>query len=108
MCLDHRLLMYANENLVLWERLTFSSPMVKHLVAIIDNVPSVDNLNFILECDALGHTGLDQQGHESQMAEASMVTLEDVTSAPLLVAMVTCVPKYLYVKGVEDLEFDNI
>jgi hypothetical protein len=51
----------------------------EHLAAMVDNVPSVDNLDFIMESDALGHTVMDQQqGHESLMAVASTVTLEDV------------------------------
>jgi hypothetical protein len=38
----------------------------EHLAAMIDNVPSVDNLDFIMESDALSHTVMDQQqGHES-------------------------------------------
>lgn len=52
----------------------------EHLAAMIDNVPSVDNLDFIMESDALGHTVMDQQqGHESLMGVASTVTLEDVS-----------------------------
>jgi hypothetical protein len=51
----------------------------EHLAAMIDNVPSVDNLDFIMESDALGHTVMDQQqGHESLLAVAETVTLEDV------------------------------
>lgn len=52
----------------------------EHLAAMIDNVPSVDNLDFIMESDALSHTVMDQQqGHESLMAVAGTVTLEDVS-----------------------------
>lgn len=52
----------------------------EHLAAMIDNVPSVDNLDFIMESDALGHTVMDQQqGHESLMGVAGTVTLEDVS-----------------------------
>lgn len=52
----------------------------EHLAAMIDNVPSVDNLDFIMESDALSHTVMDQQqGHESLMAVSSTVTLEDVS-----------------------------
>ncbi|KAG0577820.1 hypothetical protein KC19_5G184500 [Ceratodon purpureus] len=95
----------------------------EHLAAMIDNVPSVDNLDFIMESDALGHTVMDQQqGHESLMAVASTVTLEDVNaagakmleyvanfgqpSAPLPAAIVACVPKTLHVEGVGDKNFD--
>lgn len=51
----------------------------EHLAAMIDNVPSVDNLDFIMESDALGHKVMDQlQGHESLVAVAGTVTLEEV------------------------------
>ena len=51
----------------------------EHLAAMIDNVSSVDNLDFIMESDALGHTVMDQrQGHESLVAVAGTVTLEEV------------------------------
>ena len=51
----------------------------EHLAAMIDNVSSVDNLEFIMESDALGHTVMDQrQGHESLFAVAGTVTLEEV------------------------------
>lgn len=51
----------------------------EHLAAMIDNVPSVDNLDFIMESEALGHTVMDQrQGHESLVAVAETVTLEEV------------------------------
>lgn len=51
----------------------------EHLAAMIDNVPSVDNLDFIMESDALGHTVMDQrQGHECLLAIAGTVTLEEV------------------------------
>lgn len=51
----------------------------EHLAAMIDNVPSVDNLDFIMESDALGHKVMDQrQGHESLLAIAGTVTLEEV------------------------------
>lgn len=46
---------------------------------MIDNVPSVDNLDFIMESDALSHTVMDQrQGHESLVAIAGTITLEEV------------------------------
>ena len=51
----------------------------EHLAAMIDNVSSVDNLDFIMESDALGHTVMDQrQGHDSLVAVAGTVTLEEV------------------------------
>lgn len=51
----------------------------EQLAAMIDNVPSVDNLDFVMESDALGHTVMDQrQGHESLVAVAGTVTLEEV------------------------------
>lgn len=51
----------------------------EHLAAMIDNVSSVDNLDFIMESDALGHTVMDQtQGHETLVAVAGTVTLEEV------------------------------
>lgn len=56
----------------------------EHLAAMIDNVSSVDNLDFIMESDALGHTVMDQrQGHESLVAVAGTVTLEEVYFFPL-------------------------
>lgn len=51
----------------------------EQLAAMIENVSSVDNLDFIMESDALGHTVMDQrQGHESLVAIAGTVTLEEV------------------------------
>lgn len=51
----------------------------EQLAAMIDNVPSVDNLDFIMEHDALNHTVMDQrQGHESLVAIAGTITLEEV------------------------------
>lgn len=51
----------------------------EQLAAMIDNVSSVDNLDFIMESDALGHTVMDQrQGHESLLEIAGTVTLEEV------------------------------
>ena len=53
----------------------------EHLATIIDNVSSVDNLDFIMETDALGHKVMDKrQGHESLLAVAGAVTLEEVIS----------------------------
>ncbi|GBG59232.1 hypothetical protein CBR_g32249 [Chara braunii] len=82
----------------------------EHLAAMIDNIPSVDNLDFIMESDALGHTVMDQQqGHACLTAVAQTVTLADVNataealmeyvadfgseSAPIPAAIVACVPK---------------
>ncbi|KAJ7982662.1 Stromal processing peptidase, chloroplastic [Quillaja saponaria] len=94
----------------------------EHLAAMIDNVSSVDNLDFIMESDALGHQVMDQtQGHESLLAVAGTVTLEEVNSigaemlefmadfgkptAPLPAAIVACVPKKVYVDGMGEMEF---
>lgn len=94
----------------------------EHLAAMIDNVPSIDNLDFIMESDALGHTVMDQQqGHESLVAVAETVTLQDVNAAgakvleyisdfgkataPLAAAIVACVPKTVHRDGVGDVEF---
>lgn len=47
----------------------------EQLAAMIDSVPSVDNLDFIMENDALGHSVMDQrQGHESLLDVAETVT----------------------------------
>ncbi|XP_034224018.1 stromal processing peptidase, chloroplastic isoform X2 [Prunus dulcis] len=94
----------------------------EHLAAMIDNVSSVDNLDFIMESDALGHTVMDQrQGHESLVAVAGTVTLEETNSigakvlefvsnfgnptAPLPAAIVACVPKKVHVEGKSETEF---
>ncbi|KAL5778469.1 hypothetical protein ACOSP7_011395 [Xanthoceras sorbifolium] len=94
----------------------------EHLAAMIDNVSSVDNLDFIMESDALGHTVMDQrQGHESLIAVAGTVTLEEVNSigakvlqfisdfgrpsAPVPAAIVACVPKKVHVDGIGETEF---
>ena len=51
----------------------------EQLATMIDSVPSVDNLDFVMESDALGHTVMDQmQAHESLVAVAETVTLEEV------------------------------
>lgn len=51
----------------------------EQLAAMIDNVSSLDNLDFVMESDALGHTIMDQmQSHESLLAVAGTVTLEEV------------------------------
>ncbi|KAL3818489.1 hypothetical protein ACJIZ3_004394 [Penstemon smallii] len=94
----------------------------EQLAAMIDNVSSVDNLDFIMESDALGHTVMDQrQGHESLVAIAGTVTLEEVNSvgaevlefvsdygkpsAPLPAAIVACVPKKVHIDGIGETEF---
>jgi hypothetical protein len=52
----------------------------EQLAAMIDNIPSIDNLDFIMESDALGHVIMDQQqGHECLSAVADSVSLEDVS-----------------------------
>lgn len=94
----------------------------EHLAAMIDNVSSVDNLDFIMESDALGHIVMDQrQGHESLVAVAGTVTLEEVNAigaevleyiadfgkatAPLPAAILACVPKKVHVDGIGETEF---
>ncbi|KAL7244549.1 hypothetical protein ACSBR2_000018 [Camellia fascicularis] len=94
----------------------------EQLAVMIDNVSSVDNLDFIMESDALGHTVMDQrQGHESLVAVAGTVTLEEVNSigakvlefvsdfgkpsAPVPAAIVACVPKKVHVDGIGETEF---
>ncbi|GJN38868.1 hypothetical protein PR202_gb27946 [Eleusine coracana subsp. coracana] len=95
----------------------------EQLAMMIDSVPSVDNLDFIMESDALGHTVMDQlQGHESLLAVAETVTLEEVNTvgaevlefisdfgkpnAPLPAAIVACVPKKVHVDGVGETAFE--
>ncbi|GLU00162.1 hypothetical protein SLE2022_175480 [Rubroshorea leprosula] len=94
----------------------------EQLAAMIDNVSSVDNLDFIMESDALGHIVMDQiQGHESLMAVAGTVTLEEVNSigaevlafisdfgkasAPVPAAIVACVPKKVHLDVIGETEF---
>ncbi|CAH9112963.1 unnamed protein product [Cuscuta epithymum] len=94
----------------------------EQLAAMIDNVSSVDNLDFVMESDALGHTVMDQrQGHESLIAIAGTVTLEEVNStgakvlefisdfgkpsAPHPAAIVACVPKKVHIDGAGEIEF---
>ncbi|KAL0464048.1 UNVERIFIED_CONTAM: Stromal processing peptidase, chloroplastic [Sesamum latifolium] len=94
----------------------------EQLAAMIDNVSSVDNLDFIMESDALGHTVMDQrQGHESLVAVAGTVTLEEVNSvgaevlefisdygkpsAPHPAAIVACVPKKVHIDGIGETDF---
>ncbi|XP_066379077.1 stromal processing peptidase, chloroplastic isoform X5 [Miscanthus floridulus] len=95
----------------------------EQLAMMIDSVPSVDNLDFIMESDALGHTVMDQlQGHESLLGVAETVTLEEVNTvgaevlefisdfgkpnAPLPAAIVACVPRMVHVDGVGETEFE--
>eukprot|EP00252_Welwitschia_mirabilis_P010086 TRINITY_DN231_c0_g1_i1.p1 TRINITY_DN231_c0_g1~~TRINITY_DN231_c0_g1_i1.p1 ORF type:complete len:1279 (+),score=278.22 TRINITY_DN231_c0_g1_i1:185-4021(+) len=97
----------------------------EHLAAMIDNVPSIDNLDFVMESDALGHTVMDQrQGHECLVAVAETITLEDVNAAgaevleyvsdfgkptaPLPAGIVACVPKTILKDGVGDVEFNIV
>ncbi|CAA6672630.1 unnamed protein product [Spirodela intermedia] len=94
----------------------------EQLAAMIDSVPSVDNLDFIMESDALGHTVMDQwQGHESLVAVTETVALEEVNStgakilefisdfgkptAPLPAAIVACVPKTVHIDGLGEADF---
>ncbi|KAG8094857.1 hypothetical protein GUJ93_ZPchr0012g20478 [Zizania palustris] len=95
----------------------------EQLAMMIDSVPSVDNLDFIMESDALGHTVMDQlQGHESLLAVAETVTLEEVNAvgaevlgfisdygkpkSPLPAAIVACVPKKVHIDGVGETDFE--
>jgi hypothetical protein len=60
----------------------------EQLAMMIDSVPSVDNLDFIMESDALGHTIMDQlQGHESLLAVAETVTLEEVLHYVIIISL---------------------
>ncbi|KAF9602219.1 hypothetical protein IFM89_025841 [Coptis chinensis] len=94
----------------------------EHLAAMIDNVSSVDNLDFVMENYALGHTVMDQrQGHGCLVSVAETVTLEEVNSAPaevlefisdfgkptapLPAAIVACVPKRVHIDGVGETDF---
>ena len=48
--------------------------------AMLDLVPSVNTLEFVMESDALGHAILDQkQSYECMSAIAPTITLEDVS-----------------------------
>ncbi|KAL6517914.1 hypothetical protein OROMI_033615 [Orobanche minor] len=94
----------------------------EQLAAMIDNVTSLENLDFIMENDALGHVVMDQrQGHESLVALVGTVTLEEVnsigaevleflsdygkSSAPPPAAIVACVPKKVHIDGIGETEF---
>ncbi|KAI3495518.1 hypothetical protein L1887_37859 [Cichorium endivia] len=94
----------------------------EQLAAMSDNISSVDNLDFVMESDALGHRVMDhKQSHESLIAVAGTVTLEEVNyigaqvleyisdfgkeSAPVPAAIVACVPKKVHVDGVGEVDF---
>ncbi|KAL9227600.1 hypothetical protein vseg_003272 [Gypsophila vaccaria] len=94
----------------------------EHLAAMIDNVPSVDNLDFTMESDALGHKLMDQlQGHECLVAVSGTVTQEEVNSigaqvlefisdfgtstAPSPAAIVACVPKKVHSEDFGETDF---
>eukprot|EP00899_Mesostigma_viride_P019537 jgi/Mesvir1/27585/Mv07330-RA.1 len=89
------------------------------LAAMIDSIPSIDNLDFIMESDALGHTVMDQvQGHEALAMASRTIELEEVNAvaaellayvadyglpdAPVPAAVVACVPASHEVDGVEE------
>ncbi|KAL9253734.1 Stromal processing peptidase, chloroplastic-like protein [Drosera capensis] len=95
----------------------------EHIAAMIDNVPSVDLLTFVMENDALGHKVMDQQqGHECMVAVAGTITLEEVNSisaellefiadfgkpsAPSPAAVVACVPKKVHIDGEVETKFE--
>lgn len=72
----------------------------EHLAAMIDNVPSVDNLDFIMESDALGHKVMDQvQGHESLVAVAGTITLEEVFLCFTSILMIHGASSYILTKS---------
>uniref|UniRef100_A0A7N0TGG2 Chloroplast processing enzyme n=1 Tax=Kalanchoe fedtschenkoi TaxID=63787 RepID=A0A7N0TGG2_KALFE len=94
----------------------------EQVAAMIDNVSSVDNLDFIMESDALGHTVMDQrQGHDSLVAVAGTITLQEVNSvgskvlefisdfgrsnAPLPAAIVACIPNKVHTDETGETEF---
>ena len=75
----------------------------------MDLVPSNDNLDFIMESDALGHTVMGQaQGHEAMMRSSKDISLAEVNAAaremlsfaadygaagaPFPAAVVACIP----------------
>jgi len=81
----------------------------EQLALQMDLVPSNDNLDFIMESDALGHCVMDQaQGHEAMMRASEGITLQEVNAvaremlsfvaqygeedAALPAAVVACVP----------------
>ncbi|KAI3800722.1 hypothetical protein L1987_28816 [Smallanthus sonchifolius] len=94
----------------------------EQLAAMCDNISSVDNLDFVMESDALSHTVMDhKQSYESLISVAGTITLEEVNfigaqvleyisdfgkeSAPVPAAIVACVPRKLHVDGVGELDF---
>ncbi|XP_071715631.1 stromal processing peptidase, chloroplastic-like isoform X2 [Rutidosis leptorrhynchoides] len=94
----------------------------EQLAAMSDNISSVDNLDFVMESDALGHMVMDHKhSHESLIAVAGTITLEEVNyigaqvleyisdfgkaSAPVPAAIVACVPKKVHVDGVGEIDF---
>lgn len=85
----------------------------EQLAAMIDSIPSIDNLDFVMESDALGHSIMDQQqGFECLSAIADTVSHDDVNelagnlldfiadygqpSAPIPAAIVACVPTHMH------------
>ncbi|KAL8236008.1 hypothetical protein R6Q59_017089 [Mikania micrantha] len=94
----------------------------EQLAAMCDNISSVDNLDFVMESDALGHTVMDhKQSYESLISVAGTITLEEVNfigaqvleyisdfgkeSAPVPAAIVACVPRKVHVDGVGEIDF---
>ncbi|KAI3741540.1 hypothetical protein L1987_59214 [Smallanthus sonchifolius] len=94
----------------------------EQLAAMCDNISSVDNLDFVMESDALGHTVMDhKQSYESLINVAGTITLEEVNfigaqvleyisdfgkeSAPVPAAIVACVPRKVHVDGVGEIDF---
>ena len=67
------------------ELVRYSTSMMRdsqQLAAQAGKVPSEDNLNFIMESDALGHVVMDQvQGHAAMELVAPLLTLEEVNDA---------------------------
>eukprot|EP00271_Cylindrocystis_brebissonii_P022866 TRINITY_DN898_c0_g1_i1.p1 TRINITY_DN898_c0_g1~~TRINITY_DN898_c0_g1_i1.p1 ORF type:complete len:1519 (-),score=355.87 TRINITY_DN898_c0_g1_i1:1045-5601(-) len=85
----------------------------EQLAAMLDSIPSLDNLDFIMESDALGHTVMDQeQGHQCLSDVGRTITLEEVNEvgaslleyvadfskplAPVPAAIVACVPAAIH------------
>ncbi|KAJ0451311.1 putative processing peptidase [Helianthus annuus] len=94
----------------------------EQMAAMCDNISSVDNLDFVMESDALGHMVMDhKQSYESLINVAGTITLEEVNfigaqvleyisdfgkpSAPVPAAIVVCVPKKVHVDGVGEIDF---
>eukprot|EP00898_Chlorokybus_atmophyticus_P002810 jgi/Chlat1/352/Chrsp10S01473 len=92
------------------EQARYLSALLKdsdQLAAMVGQIPSLDNLDFVMESDALGHTVMDQvQGHQV----ADTLTLDEVNAvarellafvadfnephAPKASAVVACVPQH--------------